>query len=110
VNIYRHDVPSVARLVKQVPIDERVQGLFEDHGRTSIDGLPFQFEETAEAPQRLADIDVDVLSFAGAVSPQGGDRNGLGGETDRGHAAEPMRAGNDRVAAIKGKFATAVRG
>src|SRR5262249_9185397 len=110
VNIYGHDVPAVARLVKQVWIDERVQRILEWRRGTSVDGFPFQLEEAAKAPQRLADIDADVLSLAGAVSPQRRNCYGLGGETDRRHAAKPMRAGDDRVRAVEGSFAAAVRG
>ena len=78
-------MPPVPRLVKQMRIEERVQRLLEEAGGTSVDGFPFQFEETAEAPQRLADIHCDVLSLAGPVSPQRCDRDGLGGQADRGH-------------------------
>src|SRR5262249_29918373 len=109
VDIYGHDVPPVARLVKQVRGDERVQGVLKGRRGTSIDGLPFAFEETAEAPQRLANINVNVLSLAGAVSPQCRDRNGLGGGTNRGHRAKPMGAGNDRIGAVEGELAAAVR-
>src|SRR5262249_16285460 len=77
VNIYGDDMPPIARLVKQISINERVQGLLKDYGRTPVDGFPFELEETAEAPQRLADIDSDVLPLAGAVSPQRRHRHGL---------------------------------
>ena len=78
-------------------------------GGRPIDGFPFELEETAEAPQRFANIHGDVLSLTGAMSPQRRDRNGLGGQTNRGHTAKPMSAGNDRVPAVEGGLAAAVR-
>src|SRR6516165_6640848 len=88
---------------------EGVRGVQAKRG-TAIDRFPFPVEEAGEAPQRLADIDRDVLSFAGTESPKRCDRNGLGGQADRSHAAKPERARNDRIAAIESDFAAAVRG
>src|SRR4029077_654050 len=99
LNIYGDHMPPVAGLMKKVRIEERVQGVLQDHGRTSVDGFPFQLEETAEAPQRFANIHGDVLSLTSALSPQRRDRDRPGGETNRGHGAKPMGAGNDRVPA-----------
>src|SRR5262249_858761 len=87
--------------------EERVERVPEKRW-ASVDGFPFQVEETAKASQRLADVDGDILSLIGAVSPQRRDGDGLGGQTDRGHAAKAMGAGNDRIAAVKGDFAAAV--
>jgi hypothetical protein len=72
-------MPPVARLVKQIRIDERVQGVLEDRRGTSVDGFPFQLEEAAEPPQRFANINCNVLSLISAVLPQRRDRYGLGG-------------------------------
>ena len=53
---------------------------------------------------------MNVLSFARSVSPESRDGDGLGGQTDCCHRAEPMRAGNDRILAVEGEFASAVGG
>src|SRR5262249_32730835 len=110
VNIYSYDVPPVARLAKQVRIDERVQRVPEGRGGTSVDGFPLQLEETGETAHRLAPITCDVLSFTRPVSPRRCDGNGPGGETNRGHGAEPMGARDNRIAAIEAELAAAVSG
>src|SRR5215470_2976799 len=99
-------MPPVAGFAKHGNINERVQGLVESR-RTSIDGFPFQIEETGEAPQRLADVHRDILSLTGTVSPQRRDGSGPGGETKRGHRAKPKGAGNNRILAVEGQFAPA---
>jgi len=78
-------------------------------GRSPVDGFPFQIEETGEAPQRLADIHRNVLSFTRPVSPQRRDGHRLGGQADRSHGAEPEWAGNNRIRSVEGEFAAAVR-
>ena len=78
VDIQGDDVPAVLRFAEKREFEKRVEGIPKDR-RTSIDGFPFQIEETGEAPQRLADIHRDVLSLTGPVSPNRCDRDGLGG-------------------------------
>ena len=69
----------------------------------------FNSKKPAEAPQRLADIHGYVLSLACSLSPQSRDRDGLGGQTDRCHGAEPMGAGNNRILTVETEFAATVR-
>ena len=103
-------MPPVLRFVEKREPGERVEGVPEDSWGTSIDSFPFEIEEPAEAPQRFADVDVDILPLTGPVSPQRRDRNGLGGKANRGHSPKPMRARNNRITAVEGEFAAAVRG
>src|SRR5262249_3287664 len=53
-------------------------------------------------PQRFADIHPNILSLTGPVPPQRRHGDGLGGQADRGHAAKPEGARNDRIAAVEG--------
>src|SRR5262249_20018782 len=108
VRVQGYNVPAILRFAEKRQCEERVEGIPEERRGTSVDGLPFQVEETAKASQRLADVDGDILSLIGPVSPQRRDGDGLGGQTDRGHAAKTMGAGNDRIAAVEADFAAAV--
>src|SRR5262249_58084188 len=87
---------------------ERIRGLPRGRG-TSIDCLTFPIKEPTKPPQRFADIHPNILSLTGPVSPQRRHGDGFGGQTDRGHAAKPEGARNDRIAAVKADFAAAIR-
>src|SRR5262245_38977252 len=87
---------------------ERIRGVHTERG-TSIDGFPFPIKETTEPPQRLSDVQPKILSLTGPVSPQRRDRDGLGGQADRSHGAEPKWAGNNRIRSVEGDLAAAVR-
>src|SRR5262249_43347006 len=65
--------------------------------------------ETGETPQRLADIQRDVLSFTGAKLPQRRDGDRLGGQPERCHRPKPKRTGNDRILSVESERAAAIR-
>jgi len=100
---------SIPRLAEERQFEERIHGVSQGR-RTAIDRLPFPVVEAGEAPERLADIHRDILSLTAPVSPQRRYCHRLGGQADRGHRAKPERAGNDRISAVEGEFAAAVRG
>src|SRR5262249_28126912 len=109
IDVERHDVPTIPRLAKQRFAKEGIEGIQERRG-TSVDRLPFELEEAAETPQRLADIDGDVLSLTGSKLPQRRNGGRFGGKPNRGRAAKPQRTRDDRVPAVKRDLAAAVRG
>jgi hypothetical protein len=56
-------------------------------GATSVDRFPLAFEETTEAPESFPHVDMNVLSFASAIS-RALPRLCSGSQADRGHGAK----------------------
>src|SRR5262249_26964023 len=75
-----------------------------------VDRFPFPLEETRKTPESLADVDMNVLSFASLGFPECCHRYVLGSQGDCGHSAEPMGARNDRILAVEGELASAICG
>ena len=94
----------VAGFAKEIRID------FSRAGGRPLIVSHFRSKNPAEAPQRFTNVHFDVLFLAGPQSPQRSDADGLGGQADRGHRAEPKSAGNNRIPAVESDLATAVRG
>src|SRR5262249_57528713 len=65
VRVQCYNVPPVLRFAEKRQCEEWIEGITEQRRGTSVDGFPFQVEETAKASQRLADVDGDILSLIG---------------------------------------------
>src|ERR1700758_4543646 len=100
---------AIASFVEGRKFKERVVCESAHRGGPPVYRLQFSLEEAGKAPERFAGVDVDVLSFSGAVAPQGCGGDRLGGQADRGRCTEPVRAGNDGVSPIERKASSAVR-
>src|ERR1700730_1683103 len=103
-------MPSIARFMERRKREERISFEKAHCGRTPIYRFPNPFVETAEAAKCLAKIDVDVLPFAGSISPDCRCRNGLGSQANRGRSAKAECAWYDRIVSVESKVASAVRG
>src|SRR5271169_6190403 len=99
---------SIARFMERRKREEGVSFERSHCGRASIYRFPNTFEETAEAAKCLAKIDMDVLPFAGSISPDRRCHDGLGSQANRGRSAKTDWAWHDRILAVESKFASAV--
>src|SRR5262245_2609602 len=107
VNIDSHDVTPITCFSEEWDLPEWVISI--QHDRTTpIDCFPLPFEETIEATKGFPDVDTDVLSFASSGSPECCHRDGLGSQADRGHSAEAMGAGDNRIGAVEAELAAAI--
>ena len=70
--------------------------------------LPLALIEGCKAPQRLADIEMDILCLHASASPEGGRGHGFGSQTDCGLCAESNTAWHDQILPIKRELAPAV--
>lgn len=110
IEVERHDVTAVAGCAEKGQFQERAAGEVPGGGRPSVHGLPPALEEAAEPPQRLSDIQRDVLRFPRTGSPQRRKRDASRCQSDGRHAAKAKRRGEDRILAVEGELAAAVRG
>src|SRR5260370_11482553 len=103
-------MPSMARFMERRKLEEGISFEKARCWRAPIYRFPNPIVETAEAAKCLAKIDVDVLPFAGSISPDRRCRKGLGSQANRGRRAETNWAWHDRILAIESQLPTAVRG
>src|SRR3984957_13005177 len=103
VNVERNHVTPIACSPEERQLEERIVSR-QEQGAASVHRFPFAFEESTEAPQSFPDIDMNVLSFAGARFPERCQRDGARSQADRGHGAEPEAAGYDRILSVESKL------
>ena len=70
-------MPSIARFMERRKLEEGISFEIARRGRAPIYRFPNPIVETAEAAECLAKIDVDVLPFAGSISPDRRCREGI---------------------------------
>src|SRR6202030_3943135 len=100
---------SIARFMERRKREEWISLEKARSGTAPIYCFPNPFVETAEASKCLAKIHMDVLSFAGSISPDRRRRNGLGSQANRSRSAITECAWHERILSVESKFASAVR-
>src|SRR3984885_16306255 len=103
-------MPSIARFMERRKREEGISFEKARSRRAPIYRFPNPIVETAEAAKCLAKIHMDVLSFAGSISPDCRCRNGLGSQANRGRSAKAECAWHDGILSIESELPTAVRG
>src|SRR3984885_13569179 len=103
-------MPSIAPFMERRKREEGISFEKARSRRAPIYRFPNPFVETAEAAKCLAKIHMDVLPFAGSISPDRRCRNGLGSQANRGRSAKAKCAWHDRILSVESKFASAVCG
>src|ERR1700757_2840814 len=79
---------SIARFLKRRKREEGISFEKARSRRAPLYRFPNPFVETAEAAKCLAKIHMDVLPFAGSISPDCRCRNGLGSQANCGRSAK----------------------
>src|ERR1700751_1954716 len=103
-------MPSITCFMERRKREEGISFEKARSGRAPICRFPNPIVEPAEAAKCLAKIHMDVLPFAGSISPDCRCRNGLGSQANRGRSAKAEWAWHDRILSVESKFASAVRG
>src|SRR5882757_8432326 len=103
-------MPSIACFMERRKREEGISFEKARSRRAPIYRFPNPFVETAEAAKCLAKIHMDVLPFAGSISPDRRCRNGLGRQANCGRSAKTEWAWHDRILSVESKFASVVRG
>src|SRR5258708_1410974 len=103
-------MPSITCFMERRKREEGISFEKARSRRSPIYRFPNPFVETAEAAKCLAKIHMDVLSFAGSISPDRRCRNGLGSQANCGRRAKTEWAWHDRSLSVESKFASVVRG
>src|SRR5258708_26415243 len=102
-------MPAIARLTKERHLQKGIIFKSSHCRRTPIHCLPDTLEKAGETSICLANINMNILSLPGSVSPNRRSRNGFGGKPYACHRCKPDSARNDRILAIETMLATAVR-
>jgi hypothetical protein len=102
-------MPSIARFSEQGKREERTFFEKTHCWRTPIYRFPDTVKEAIEAAKCLAEIDVDVLSFTGSISPDRRGRNGFGSQANGSHSAKTDWAWHNRILSVESQLASGVR-
>src|ERR1700720_3988882 len=103
-------MPSITCFMERRKREEGISFEKARSGRAPIYRFPYPFVDPAEATKCLAKIHMDVLPFAGSISPDRCCRNGLGSQANCGRSAKTEWAWHDRILSVESKFASVVRG